>query len=195
MQLLDSVRWLLVTSQAAKSSEKTKIFFHLFSCLPAPAWYLSPVMNAMQLFNAIGNRQKGAFATVTTFRAAKCRKGSPLVEKRSTSQMRLGHSYENQASTKEAREEGREKMDADKLWHEPATDIDGNRNLLRRHKTTGQLYLVGQSTGNRPVTVWYRDGVEVAKEEIEDFLLASEKSDGTTPDYTFHKLENVEAVA
>lgn len=153
-------------------------------------------MNTTQILNKIGDRRKGAIATITKFSPQATLKsaGDIVIEKRSTFQMRLGHNYENQKSTKEAREAGREKVEASRLWHKPIPHVDGDKNLFREHKSNGQRYLVGQPVNN-PNSVreaqWFLDGKPVAKSEIEHLL--KKKSSGG--DYIFLKEQDIEDIA
>jgi hypothetical protein len=171
-----------------------KSFLTFSLAIPLARCYFPPVMTTTQLFEVLGTRQRGAIATVISYRPCKTRKGSPAVTKRTQMQMRLGHNYENQASTIEARENGREKLAPEQLWHEPCPEVDGGRNLFRRHKTNGQIYLFGQPSGNPARSQFFLDGKPVSYAEVEDFLLASEKRDGEVADYLCHKVENIEAV-
>jgi hypothetical protein len=147
-------------------------------------------MNLETLITLLPSR-KGSFVTVETSREVSTKKSftSSLV-KLSKFQLRVGHNYYAQLSTRLAHESGeRAKVEASKLWHAKSE----LHPALSFHKTTGQLYLVGQPIGNPSTSTFFLNGEKVEKEEVESFLLASEKKTSNS-DWKFVKIEDIVSI-
>lgn len=118
----------------------------------------------------LANRRKGTIITLVTKRPAKVYKGAPKLTKTSTFQVRIGHNYENQASTKAARADGME--------HRPAEDDYASRlnEHLSFNKENGRVYLSCQPIDTAVRTAHYTDSAfnVHTKEAIAHYLLASE---------------------
>lgn len=123
-------------------------------------------MKAHELIQSTAGKKRGTFATVETFKQIDAKdladKGAILF-KRSVMQLRLGHDYEAQSATKEARENGMQKRPAE--WREYLSDC------VCQHKEKGTVYLFGQPSGNKAVST-YTDasGRQLTKEEAEKLL-------------------------
>lgn len=125
-------------------------------------------------------RQPGAFATLVTRKddatgdfnktARDDRaKRFPFesLQKRSRFQMRLGHDYENQKSTQEARENGMgHKAPEDDYAERMAGDYG---KFFATHKTKGTVYLVGQPTGSVHESEYFHNGQPVDPAILEPF--------------------------
>lgn len=124
----------------------------------------------------LANRRKGTIITLATKRPAKVRKGSPSFTKFSTYQVRIGHDYEAQASTKAARAEGME--------HRPAEDDYAARlnEHLSFNKENGRVYLSCQPLNTAVRTAHFTDESfnVFSKEQIAHHLLASETRTDTS---------------
>jgi len=118
----------------------------------------------------LADRRKGTIVTLITKRPAMTYKGAPKLTKTSTFQVRIGHDYENQASTKAAR--------ADGMKHRPAEDDWAVRlnEHLSFNKQSGRVYLSCQPIDTAVRTSHYTDEqFQVhTKEAIAHYLLASE---------------------
>lgn len=131
---------------------------------------------------------KGRIYTVRGIRPMKVKKDSRPFKKASVFQLRMGHEYEKQLSTMEAREAGRE------AWGLPDY-LERVSPCIRRHVGTGVLYIVGQPHGNQPAATFYNEyGAEVHKETAMENALASEKKPPTRGEWMMYKLENVESI-
>ena len=151
----------------------------------------APIVPSASLFQFVNARNNGAFISLVTERPCKVRKKAGReVTKRSEFTMRQGHSYYNQKAVIEKHESGeREIYTAEKLWHKKS-EIG---TAFREHKGNGQIYLVGQpSVGNnhKAKTQFFLDGEAASFEEVEPFLLASEKNKSQS-DHIMIKVENV----
>jgi len=145
-------------------------------------------MDKKQIITVINSKPKGSFVSLEGERPAKVKKSClDLIVKHSVFQMRVGHSYYNQATTKAAHESGeREKYSPEKLWHEKSELGEA----FRKHKKNGTEYVSGQPTGNKAVATWFRNGQKVTFSDVENDLLASEKKTEKT-DNMFYCLENL----
>jgi len=116
------------------------------------------------------DRRKGSIITLVTSRPAKTRKGALSFTKVSTYQVRIGHDYEAQASTKAARAEGMEHK-------APEDDYAARLNEhLSFNKDNGRVYLSCQpvKSATRAASYVGEDGVVYAKDQVAQHLLASE---------------------
>lgn len=136
---------------------------------------------------------KGGFVTVVTERNVKTRKGFDLgtLKKRTTMQLRVGHNYYAQRSTRNAHESGERSIaSSDSLWHRQSE----LHSALRVHKKdSAKVYLAGQPCGNPARSTFLLNGSEVEKQEVESFLLASEKRDSNS-DWIFVAIETIETI-
>jgi hypothetical protein len=133
-------------------------------------------MTVEQILPLLANRRKGTIITLATRRSAKVRKGSPAFTKFSTYQVRIGHNYENQVSTKAARADGME--------HRPAEDDYASRlnDHLSFNKENGRVYLSCQPLDTAVRTAHFTDAAfhVHTKEAIAHHLLASETRSSET---------------
>lgn len=123
-------------------------------------------MKVQELIQSTAGKKRGTFATVETFKQVDAKdladKGA-ILYKRSIMQMRLGHDYEAQGATKEARENGMQKRPAE--WREYLSDC------VCKHREKGTVYLFGQPSGNKAVATYTDEsGKELTKEEAERLL-------------------------
>jgi hypothetical protein len=127
----------------------------------------------MSLFDDINNRAKGTFITVNTYRPCKVKKACiDLITKGTKMQLRVGHNYYSQATTKEAHESGqREIYTSEKLWHKKSE----KGAAFREHKKNGKVYLAGQPSGNKATRQFFRNGNAVSFEDVENDLMSTEK--------------------
>lgn len=142
--------------------------------------------NIVNLLNSIVAERKGTFVTVYGARPVKVRKGFESPIKHSVFQIRIGHDYENQLSTIEARENGREMVGL--TWAEHVSPC------IIRHKTAGTLYLVGQPLGNRARSTYTLNGKRIGKGEAMANALAAEMSGPTWGDWMQYKIENIVSI-
>lgn len=135
--------------------------------------------------------RKGTIVTIDTVRPLKFLKEfkNYCGEKRSTFQARVGLNYENQAATKEAREEGREMVGLQgKKWlHYP---------YITRSLTNNNLYFRFYSIHNSfiPQSKYFINGAEVPKKELEKYCLASEYKERESPQCFDFPLQGIEKV-
>ena len=146
-------------------------------------------MNIKQIIEAIQTKKGGQFLTVESKRECKTKKGAPRFFKAVKMQLRVGHNYYNQKSTKEAHASGQRKQaSSSELWHEPSK----LGKSFRQHKKSKVVYLAGQPSGNEPQVEFFTEsGEKVKKSEIESFLLASEKKSAEKSDFCLLKLETL----
>ena len=127
-------------------------------------------MTIEQILPLLNGRRKGTIITLLTRRPAKVRKGAPAFEKISTYQVRIGHDYENQASTKAARAEG--------MGHRAEEDDYAKRlnEHLSFNKENGRVYLSCQPIDSavRAASFVGADGTVYSKDQVAHHLLASE---------------------
>ena len=136
----------------------------------------------------INSRPKGAIVTLEGARPAKVFKKCPdLIVKHSVFQMRVGHNYYAQKAVKEKHESGeRQIADPEKLWHKKSKEGLS----FREHKRTGEVYVMGQPTGNKSQVRWFRNGKEVPYSDVE-LDLKSEEKRSDKPDQLTYKFENL----
>lgn len=127
-------------------------------------------MTIEEILPLLQSRRKGAIITLRTTRPAKVRKGAAPLTKVSVYQVRIGHEYENQQSTKEARAEG--------MGHRAAEDDYAARlnEHLSYNKENGRVYLSCQPIDSAVRSAVFIDanGTNFTKEQVADSLLASE---------------------
>lgn len=126
------------------------------------------------LFDAILGHKKGQFATVSTVRECKVRKGKATIEKHSTFTIRVGVNYDNQAAVVEKRADGElPSENAGLPWGEW---VDGYFPYLIEHKGTYYVRLtpVYGNEANKQTAKYFRDGVEITRDEAKADCLASE---------------------
>ena len=118
----------------------------------------------------LNDTRKGQIVTLHTNRPAKVRKGAPSFTKVSVYQVRVGHEYENQASTKAAREAG--------MGHREEADDYAKRlnEHLSFNKENGRVYLSCQPIQSNVKSAVFIDAVGnvKTKAEVSEHLLASE---------------------
>lgn len=126
----------------------------------------------------LNSKRKGQIVTLYTSRPAKVLKGSAPLTKFSRYQVRIGHDYEAQASTRAARAEGME--------HRAEADDYAKRlnEHLTFHKESGRVYLSCQPIDSnvRESAFVEADGIttHVIKDILAHRLQASEKRDSAT---------------
>jgi hypothetical protein len=129
--------------------------------------------------------KKGTFATVTSTRPCKVRKGSPVVTKTTKYRnVRLGCSYDSLARTKA--EKGvtttAEARALNKGLNGMVYAKESDYPYIKTSVKTGKQYAVLTLNKNSKFdTVYTLNGKEVSKAEVEPYLLASEKSKGEMP--------------
>lgn len=147
----------------------------------------------MNIIDYVNAKAKGQFITIRTRRAVDVLKRGGLngrkVEKESVLQLRVGHSYYNQAATAEKHESGERQ-----IWGLPDY-LEHVTAAIVRNKKSGQLYVVGQPSGNPATARFFVDGQEVDKASIEGELTAKEKGGGEKPDHIMIKVDNILEVA
>lgn len=131
-------------------------------------------MTIEEILPLLNTKRKGQIVTLRTVRAAKVLKTSDPLTKISTYQVRIGHDYENQASTKQARAEGME--------HKPEADDYAKRlnEHLTFHKESGRVYLACQPIDSAVRSAVFVEVDQITthrKEAVLDRLQASEKRD------------------
>lgn len=140
----------------------------------------------INLLNDIVYERKGTIVTVYGARPVKVRKGCEAPTKHTVFQLRIGHDYENQRSTMEARENGRERLGLD--WAEHVSPC------IIRHKVNGDLYLVGQPTGNKARSTYTMDGKRIGYNDAMVNALASEHSHPASGDWMSYKIGNIRSI-
>lgn len=126
------------------------------------------------LFDAILGRKKGQFATVSTERECKIRKGREPIQKHSTFTIRVGVNYDNQADVQEKRENGELPSENNGLpWGEW---VDGYFPYLIENKGVYYVRLtpVYGNENNKQTAQYFRNGVEITRDEAQADCLASE---------------------
>ena len=140
----------------------------------------------------VENTPKGANIVLEWKRQVKTFKGcDKAIDKHVRMVGRVGIDYDNQAAVQEKRENGELPAQSQPIWH--GAGEWAIFPFLIRHKKTGQMYLrLYNGTSTRvPVKVeWHLDGDVVPYEQVEPFLLASEK-DGEKGDCFCCKVEDV----
>lgn len=124
--------------------------------------------------------KKGTFATVTSTRECKVRKGAPSIQKTTKYRnVRLGCSYDSMKSTKEAKgvTTTAEAKALNKGLNGMVYAKDSDYPYIKTSVKTGKQYAVLALNKNSKFdTVYTMGGKEVTKAEIEPYLLASEKN-------------------
>ena len=114
--------------------------------------------------------RKGTIVTVKTQKAVKVKKGRAPIKKLSVFQARLGVTYDNMASVKEKRENGILPEQNQGLpwgnWKVYPYIIEHNgKEYIRFSKVNSSM---------KNETHYYRDGIEISKDEMKIDALASE---------------------
>lgn len=113
--------------------------------------------------------RKGQFTRIVMERDAKTLKGRQPIRKHSELNCRIGVEYENIGKVKEMRDQGVEK--GAMAWGTWVLYP-----ILKTHK--GEYYIrVSTIPNNFPTTKYFRDGVEITKEQAKADCLASEFSE------------------
>lgn len=129
-------------------------------------------MNFNELNNIVSATKKGTIRTLTYTRPMKTRKGvTDSITKKTTMQVRFGVKYDNMASTKEGRANGTLPKENQGLlpcfeWY--------NDNFIINTKNGNLMLRVAFANGNKTITKYYKNGIEVDKESIAPLCLASE---------------------
>jgi len=148
-------------------------------------------MDTQKIIEALQARKNGAIATFETSRPCDTYKNAPAIFKSSTFQMRVGHSYYNQKTTKEAHASGeRKQADASELWHE-ASELGSK---FRQHKKSKKIYACGQPLRSLKTVYMTANGREISKADALQFLKASEKRDKQNSEFQAVKLETIKSV-
>lgn len=136
-------------------------------------------MNFNELKNIVTATKKGTIRTLTYSRPMKTRKGvEDIITKTTTMQVRFGVRYDNMASTKEGRANGT--LPAENAGLAPSLRwVDDN--FIVNTKNGNMLLRVAFANGNKTVTKYYKNGVEVEKTAIMPLCLASETASKTAP--------------
>lgn len=132
-------------------------------------------MDAVSISNALSSRKAGSFYTILMRRTAKVFKtyDGAIIEKESTVQGILCD-YANRAPVKAAVADGL--RDEPELPSHIANAFKiGNVNFWAGKN--GKTYLTVCAAGNPPKVQWYLDGSPVKKSDVEQYLLASEKTE------------------
>jgi hypothetical protein len=119
---------------------------------------------------------KGANIHIAWHRACKVKKNvTDTITKAVKTVGRVGIDYNNQKAVQEKRESGELPTDPQPIWHGKGEWAKWP--YLIRHKDTGQHYvrLYAPTGSAKPEVQFYRNGVAVSKESIENDVLASEK--------------------
>lgn len=126
--------------------------------------------------------KKGTFAKVNYIRPCKVRKGSPEIIKTTTiNNCRIGARYDALKSTMEAKG-----VTTVKEAQALNTGLNGMSwiqypTILKSDKTGKQYVRIETNKNTKFNTTYTMNGKEVTKQEVEPYLLASEKSKGEMP--------------
>lgn len=134
-------------------------------------------MTPQQIANHLSNRPKGSIFQIVSRRLAKTKKDvSAIIEKESRIQFQLAE-YANTANVKSGIQSGeREKPQLPKGVKETF-----NIELCKFYRMfNGNECFGGPISGNKPKSVFYKNGKIVSVEEIKDDLLASELAEKKT---------------
>lgn len=142
-------------------------------------------MNINDIKIIVGTR-KGQFVTVKTSKVITRKKGFDPVIKESEYQLRVGHSYYNQASTKEAHASGeREKVGL-------PTYLERIDEYFVRNLKSNKVYLTGQPSGNRGSSRFLApNGSELSYDDIEYSLYAKDQRKDKKSDWVQVDINNI----
>ena len=128
-----------------------------------------------KLLQRIIDRQPGAKVLICYRREAKVKKGSPIVHKEVCLDTKFGINYDNKKSTMVGRQNGTlPKQNAGLSWGRWYSYP-----YLIEHKD--KYYLRIDTEKSKKTISWYCGGAEVDYNDIEHYLLASEKKPDTKP--------------
>lgn len=136
-------------------------------------------MNINEINSKINGFQKGSIHTLTYTKPLKTRKGVvDSITKVTTMQCRFGVRYDNMASVKEDRASGilpveNQGLAASLRW------VDGN--IIENTKTGNLMLRVAHANGNKTVTQYFKNGIQVEKMDVEGLCLASEFKTSSSP--------------
>ena len=153
-------------------------------------------MKAIEIIQAVQDR-KGQHVKVTWQRVAKTLKGTAqLITKRTSAFVRAGIEYANLASVKEAIASG----DRDEVQALPSWSEWVQYPFISQHKQTKQQYVrlyPAVFANLKPEVEWSLDGKPATYEQVEPYLLASEKrkEDDDKPACFSLKADDVIAIA
>lgn len=145
-----------------------------------------------QLITEILTNKKGSNLSAVWRRPVKTKKAcTDIIEKETTIICRGGIEYDNTVAVQDKRDAGELPAENAGLpeWQEWV-----NYPTILRHKGNGTLYarfFPAAGIPFKPKTRFFKNGVEVAKSDVEDVLLASEKSNGEIPLCYSVKIESV----
>lgn len=149
-------------------------------------------MDLTNIQNELSKIKKGTFVDMSWGKTLKTRKGIPdIITKESMGNVRLGINYDNKKSVKTKRTTGEYPIENQGLkgteWiHFP---------YLLQGKNSIQLRVY--PTPNNPITAkYYKNGVEITKEEAKEYCLKSEipESKGELPECLNIKIENIKTL-
>lgn len=130
-------------------------------------------MKLEKIMARIKKGQNGSFRSMVMERPLKTKKAyaDEVLTKRTETVVRLGVDYDNIKNVKMKRENGElPEKNAGLQWGEWESFP-----YIVKHKDKKYLRCA-TSKGNTPITTYYRNGKKVSFEEIENMLLASEKT-------------------
>lgn len=126
--------------------------------------------------------KKGTFATLEYSRPVKVRKGSPEITKVTKARnIRIGAQYDALKAVQTAKG-----VTTTQEAHALNNGLNGFEwdnypTILHSTRTGAQYVRIETNKNSRFDTTYYMDGREVAKADIEQYMLASEKSKGEMP--------------
>ena len=129
-------------------------------------------MNITEITTRLANRPKGSIFSIATRRPVQLRKGfTARVEKQSQIQGMFGVEYANMANVKSGIQSGEREVPhlpngVKRCFYENGLKFFEGFN--------GNTSLAVSISGNKPTSIYYMDGKQVAEEEIESMLLSSE---------------------
>jgi hypothetical protein len=131
--------------------------------------------------------KKGNIVTVKTEKQVKVKKGKQPITKLSVFQARLGINYDNMASVKEKRENGiLPEQNQGLPWGQwkvfPYVIEHNGKEYIRFSKVNSSM---------KNETRYFRDGLEITRDEVYNDCLASEKSKDTELDCFNIPIDNI----
>lgn len=121
---------------------------------------------------AVESTNKGSIHTLSYSRPLKTRKGvSDSISKRTVMQCRFGVRYDNIKTVKEDRANGILPAENQGL-HPSLRWVD--ENFIENVNNGNKMLRVANANGNKVITIYFKNGIEVSKEEIVSLCLASE---------------------
>jgi hypothetical protein len=139
---------------------------------------MTTVATINEIVDSAMTTRKGVNVKLQWERTCKVKKScSDTITKRTNMTGRVGINYSNQKAVQELRDAGELPSEEQPIWHGKGEWVIFP--YILRHVDTNQLYLrlyKGTDSRHIPSVQYFRNGMEVSKENVLDDLLASEKS-------------------